>query len=328
MGKRKHLPDQPQKLVLQSPLAILLLHKFAWGKLSASECQAFALAACKSGASGDDLEKLAELGARGESPQNCHRDLVRAFFKEMCAPTPINVKCLVKVKNSMGAVEELAKEIPVILPHDWVDTLEKNGLLEQVTCSQQSLDEFWSQQNWKSNPQLQCWKPYWDSLRRTWHAFLYFCFFYTCPQSIALQPRRGPQAYPLASAWRWCPILRGGLFDGAEHEMCYLTPLHQSFAALAGSNAKNCKHSLFTQTNLGSYCWKFQEIGRQEERGLVCAGRRPGIFRFRVWVANSHEQLPLPFLQGRQLFRHDKDQVPFHRFQERCIVEGNRQKLA
>ena len=132
------------------------------------------------------MEKLAELGARGESPQNCHRDLVRAFFKEMCAPTPINVKYLVKVKNSMGAVEELAKEIPVILPHDWVDTLEKNGLLEQVTCSQQSLDEFWSQQNWKSNPQLQCWKPYWDSLRRTWHAFLYFCFFLHMPTEYCI----------------------------------------------------------------------------------------------------------------------------------------------
>ena len=91
MGKRKHIPDQQQKLVLQSPLAILLLHKFAWGKLSASECQAFALAACKSGASGVDLETLAALGARGESPQNCHRDLVKTFFKEMCAPTPMDV---------------------------------------------------------------------------------------------------------------------------------------------------------------------------------------------------------------------------------------------
>ena len=167
MGKRKHIPDQQQKLVLQSPLAILLLHKFAWGKLSASECQAFALAACKSGASGVDLETLAALGARGESPQNCHRDLVKTFFKEMCAPTPMDVKCLVKVKNNMGAVEELAKEIPVILPHDWVDTFERNGLLEQMACSQECLDDFWSQQNWKSNPQLQCWKPYWDSLRRT-----------------------------------------------------------------------------------------------------------------------------------------------------------------
>jgi len=114
------------------------------------------LAACKSGASGVDLEKVAALGARGESPQNCHTDLVKTFFKEMCAPTPMDAKCLVKVKNNMGAVEELTKEIPVILPHDWVDTLERNGLLEQMTCSQECLDDFWSQQSWKSNPQLQC----------------------------------------------------------------------------------------------------------------------------------------------------------------------------
>ena len=33
--------------------------------------------------------------------------------------------------------------------------MERNGLLEQMTCSQECLDDFWSQQNWKSNPQLQ-----------------------------------------------------------------------------------------------------------------------------------------------------------------------------
>ena len=90
---------------------------------------------------------------------------------------------------------------------------------------------------------------------------------------------------------------------------------------------KTAKYKILTETNLGSYCWKFQEIGRQEEGGFVCAGRRPGILFFRVWMANSHEQLPLPFLQGRQFFRHDKDQAPLHRFQEKCIVEDNPQKL-
>ena len=73
--------EPEDEMQLQSPLAILLLHKFAWGRLAASEVQQFADTAVKSGATGDDLLTLQRLGGHGSSKNNCHRDLVRAFQK-------------------------------------------------------------------------------------------------------------------------------------------------------------------------------------------------------------------------------------------------------
>ena len=118
------------EMQLQSPLAILLLHKFAWGRLAASEVQQFADTAVKSGATGDDLLTLQRLGGHHSSKNNCHRDLVKAFFRNMLAPQPVEVETLVRVKNSLGAVQEESKKVPVILPHEWVKVLVDNNLLE------------------------------------------------------------------------------------------------------------------------------------------------------------------------------------------------------
>ena len=74
--------EPEDEMQLQSPLAILLLHKFAWGRLAASEVQQYADTAVKSGATGADLLTLQKLGGHGSSKNNCHRDLVRAFFKK------------------------------------------------------------------------------------------------------------------------------------------------------------------------------------------------------------------------------------------------------
>lgn len=108
--------EPEDEMQLQSPLAILLLHKFAWGRLAASEVQQYADTAVKSGATGADLLTLQKLGGHGSSKNNCHRDLVRAFFKNMVAPQPVN------------------------------------NLLEHLTCSKEALANFWKRQDWDNNP--------------------------------------------------------------------------------------------------------------------------------------------------------------------------------
>ena len=75
--------EPEDEMQLQSPLAILLLHKFAWGRLAASEVQQFADTAVKSGATGDDLLTLQRLGGHGSSKNNCHRDLVRGWHQSL-----------------------------------------------------------------------------------------------------------------------------------------------------------------------------------------------------------------------------------------------------
>jgi hypothetical protein len=71
-----------------SALWLLLMSKYALGKLTALDVQQIADAAHKSGACAADLVTLAGLGARGNSPQNAQRDLERAFFKNPATPTP------------------------------------------------------------------------------------------------------------------------------------------------------------------------------------------------------------------------------------------------
>ena len=151
--KRKHVLDPADERQLLSPLAIR-------GRLSASEVQQYAASAIKSGASGEDLINLAKLGGNGSSLNNAHRDLARAFFRDMVAPEAVQVAIVLKVKNSMGAVEEAKKDVPVILPHHWVEALEQKNMLEHLTCSRESLEEFWRKQDWDHNPQLQNWKKF------------------------------------------------------------------------------------------------------------------------------------------------------------------------
>ena len=63
--KRKHVPDPCDEMQLTSPLAIMLLNKFCWGRISACEVQEYAAAAVMGGAGGQDLHTLAKLGATG-----------------------------------------------------------------------------------------------------------------------------------------------------------------------------------------------------------------------------------------------------------------------
>ena len=64
---------------MEEPCALwlLLLQKFAIGKLSACEVQELAMAATKSGAKCGFLVRLQGIGSMGQAPGNCHRDLIR-----------------------------------------------------------------------------------------------------------------------------------------------------------------------------------------------------------------------------------------------------------
>ena len=85
------------------------------------------------GATGADLLTLQKLGGHGSSKNNCHRDLVRAFFNDMVAPQPAEIETLVKVKIVFA---------PVILPHECVKVQGVNNLLEHLTCSKEALANF------------------------------------------------------------------------------------------------------------------------------------------------------------------------------------------
>ena len=69
--------EPEDEMQLQSPLAILLLHKFAWGRLAASEVQQYADTAVKSGATGADLLTLQKLGGHG--PQRPGKGLFQKY---------------------------------------------------------------------------------------------------------------------------------------------------------------------------------------------------------------------------------------------------------
>ena len=56
-------------------LATLLLHKRAWGNLSATAIQQLAATAVADGAKCSHLERLAKIGDSGRFPGNCERDL-------------------------------------------------------------------------------------------------------------------------------------------------------------------------------------------------------------------------------------------------------------
>ena len=147
-GKRKRQQEPGLDLSEgeHSSLWLLLMQKFSLGKLSASEVQRFAEAAIKSGCTAPDLESLAAIGAHGNSKQNCHRDLVKKYFQNLVTPTTSTTKCTLQSRNADGELAATTVEVPVLLPHEWVRSLEKQDLLEEITAHSDAIRTFWQQQ--------------------------------------------------------------------------------------------------------------------------------------------------------------------------------------
>ena len=132
-------------------LWVLLLRKFALGKLSAIEVQELAATAVKSGLDGKEIRELQSLGAMGHQPGNAHRDMLRKHFSMLASPEPWQVKCDLVLKEDGKPVE---KELgtAVMLPHLWVLCAQENELLHSITCTNEELAVFWRSQ--MKSPQM------------------------------------------------------------------------------------------------------------------------------------------------------------------------------
>lgn len=132
-------------------LWVLLMRKFALGKLSAIEVQEVAMAAVKSGLESPEMKELQALGALGHQPGNAHRDLMRKYFSNLASPQPWNVRCSMMVKEEGHQVNKEI-ETALMLPHLWVLTAQENNLLEAITCTGEELAVFWKSQ--MNSPQM------------------------------------------------------------------------------------------------------------------------------------------------------------------------------
>lgn len=145
------------------PLWVLLVQKFALGTISAIELQHLADAAVKSGASTPEMLQLQGLGAMGQQSGNVHRDLLRKCFTHLQAPAPYKLTCQMAMKV---AGEKCLTECDcfVLLPHQWVESLQQGELLVNLTCTDNDLILFWESQkkNLGQIPQyfyFVCWQP-------------------------------------------------------------------------------------------------------------------------------------------------------------------------
>ena len=126
--------------------------------------QRVALAATQSGASSNDLVHMGAMGSHGNSSQNCHQQMMTKYFSKVKSPKLSYVTSIVWARDPVtGEKKVVEKELPLLLPHHWIECLEQNGLLETLTASPQELKDFWQQQDFKKNPQLLKSKEYWDS---------------------------------------------------------------------------------------------------------------------------------------------------------------------
>ena len=131
--------------------------RYAWGSLAATDLQEIAQAAAASGACHEDIFALASLGAHGEQPGNCHRDLMRTYFSGLATPEPFSLAVPLSVKDSVTGHETIQKtSIDIILPHDWVSCMDgmagKHLLHELLNIS--DCKAFWNMQDFANNPQI------------------------------------------------------------------------------------------------------------------------------------------------------------------------------
>ena len=123
--KRKHLQEDHGVPFQPSTLFLLLMKKFALGKISARDVQEVAACAIKSQDS-PDVVQLASIGGYGSNPQNCHRDLMTYLGHKLATPEKYFVQTTISLREENGMQQEQEKPIPGILPHFWRDSLQKN----------------------------------------------------------------------------------------------------------------------------------------------------------------------------------------------------------
>ena len=118
LEKEKNSPCQKenpcQKGEQGSPLVTKLLELWSHGKLSAKQAAEIAHLAMLEGANSAELMKVARCGSFTLNPQNCHRDIMSMFLKDLhlCHPWPVEVECI------DPKTQKIAKaEAGLMLPH-------------------------------------------------------------------------------------------------------------------------------------------------------------------------------------------------------------------
>lgn len=151
---------------LETGLAILLLRKWSLGEISAPTLQEIAKAAIDAGVTSNDVYKLARLGGSGHSPQNVQRDLQVLHFKNLASPEPFLVKTKVKCKDESGQPQLKAHSLPVLLPHEWVHSIDKKEM--HHILGQEAAALFWQGIDLK-RPRFQAcpdWRKSYKNLKR------------------------------------------------------------------------------------------------------------------------------------------------------------------
>ncbi|CAK0870706.1 unnamed protein product, partial [Prorocentrum cordatum] len=79
--------DEPEELLAESNLSTLVLRKWAWGYIHATEAHEYLLAAYKDGLDlVPEIAKVAQMGAWGSQPGSIHRALTTAYLKDNTFP--------------------------------------------------------------------------------------------------------------------------------------------------------------------------------------------------------------------------------------------------
>jgi hypothetical protein len=168
---------RPRSPELDSEFCSLLAKRWAWGEISATKLQEFAMAAYNDeqslihklgtsspGPAGSkSLKAFASLGNYGHSPGNCFRDL-RAFLGEPCTPAPSSCPLPTKVFKPRRSVlgprpNETTVEHDMLLPHVWFSYLyhhrrRKFNKLFLGNQNQEHLVSWWNECIARRDPRL------------------------------------------------------------------------------------------------------------------------------------------------------------------------------
>ena len=135
--------DEPEEFAAASNLSSLVLRKWAWGYMHATEAHEYLLAGYKDGLSSvPEIAKVAQMGAWGSQPGSVHRALTTAYLKGNTFPEAevASIPC-----QRPKTLEVFDKEFCFILPHDSFAALFHHHRDEfQHYFGIQDLGKFWS----------------------------------------------------------------------------------------------------------------------------------------------------------------------------------------
>ena len=146
-------PEEPA-----SELALRLLQRVLWGEISPQLARLLAEDGCanliaKGAEPPKELAQLAGIGAKGNQPSNCWRDLL-AILKEPLLSEPSGITIPVKDSSVRGwKPDELAVMGPHIVFHELFQNVE--AWREKLLPDRSILEPFWQDQVIRSAPRLE-----------------------------------------------------------------------------------------------------------------------------------------------------------------------------